>query len=633
MGAKTMPIPVCFMVMPFGKKLTNAETDKVPSQIDFDLLWDKVLRPMIQDDLKYMPIRADQDAGSLIIQAMIERLAISDLVIADLTIPNANVYYEVGVRHAAQRQGCVLIAADWSKPLFDVSQMRRVKYPLSDGAISDEAAAAIKKALEMGIKQSVSNTSPVFQAIPGFPDHVEPSQLQSFRDVACRLAAFQSEVSVARGLPPTAAANRVKELIRLYAEDAFTVPSIALDLTHLLRDTRQWDIALKFIADLPRPVSELPEIREQRALMLGKLGQQVQAISELETLIRTDGDTSERSGLIGGQYKTLYDSAPDAESKSVYLNKTVISYERAMMLDLNDYYPSSNLPRLYRDRRLDEDEKKAVTAANLAMLACERSRKRRPDDPWAALTMLGAAFDAGDISSANSLLGEITKVVTAPFYIQSTIPDLRRSLSLLTDVEMSSALASILAGLQRLLDPKGTVIALAGRRVDPDSATEPRFPPENEALVGARIRNTLVSAASQGVVCSVACGADILTLESATQLGLSRRVVLPFQRDRFRLTSVADCGEAWGRRFDAILEHLQSKDIVELNLQTSGDEAYATVNAKILDEASRWASGTGRRALAAVVWNGFTRGATDLTDAFRQLAVERKLETITISTL
>jgi hypothetical protein len=98
-----MPIPVCFMVMPFGKKLTHAEGDRAPSQIDFDLFWDKVLRPMIQDDLKYIPILADQDAGSLIIEAMIEQLAISGLVIADLTLPNANVYYEVGVRHAAQR--------------------------------------------------------------------------------------------------------------------------------------------------------------------------------------------------------------------------------------------------------------------------------------------------------------------------------------------------------------------------------------------------------------------------------------------------------------------------------------------------------------------------------------------------
>jgi hypothetical protein len=85
-------MPVCFMVMPFGKKLTNVDSGKYPGQIDFDALWDKALRPMIQDDLKFLPIRADHDAGALIIKAMIERLAISDLVIADLTIPNANVY-------------------------------------------------------------------------------------------------------------------------------------------------------------------------------------------------------------------------------------------------------------------------------------------------------------------------------------------------------------------------------------------------------------------------------------------------------------------------------------------------------------------------------------------------------------
>ena len=79
-----MPIPVCFMVMPFGKKHPQAETDTIPGQIDFDALWDKVFRPMIQDDLKYIPARADQDAGALIILAMIELRAISDLVIAEL---------------------------------------------------------------------------------------------------------------------------------------------------------------------------------------------------------------------------------------------------------------------------------------------------------------------------------------------------------------------------------------------------------------------------------------------------------------------------------------------------------------------------------------------------------------------
>jgi len=64
------------MFMPFGKKHTPAETDTIPGQIEFDVLWDKVFRAMIQDDLKYIPARADQDAGPLIILAMIEFNAI-----------------------------------------------------------------------------------------------------------------------------------------------------------------------------------------------------------------------------------------------------------------------------------------------------------------------------------------------------------------------------------------------------------------------------------------------------------------------------------------------------------------------------------------------------------------------------
>jgi hypothetical protein len=60
------------------------------------------------------------DTGGLIVGQMLERLYFADLVLADMTIPNGNVYYEVGIRHAAQKTGCVLLAADWSKQLFDV---------------------------------------------------------------------------------------------------------------------------------------------------------------------------------------------------------------------------------------------------------------------------------------------------------------------------------------------------------------------------------------------------------------------------------------------------------------------------------------------------------------------------------
>ena len=74
----------------------------------------------------------------------------------------------------------------------------------------------------------------------------------------------------------------------------------------------------------------------------------------------------------------------DAEARPVFLNKAIFSFERAMMLDANDYLPPSNLPRLYRERRWEGDEKRAVTAASIALVACERSRKRNPADPMVA---------------------------------------------------------------------------------------------------------------------------------------------------------------------------------------------------------------------------------------------------------
>jgi hypothetical protein len=51
-------------------------------------------RPSRRRSTGYDPVRADQDTGALIITQMIERIYFADLVLADMTIPNGNVYYE-----------------------------------------------------------------------------------------------------------------------------------------------------------------------------------------------------------------------------------------------------------------------------------------------------------------------------------------------------------------------------------------------------------------------------------------------------------------------------------------------------------------------------------------------------------
>ena len=87
-----------------GRPRSNRAAARRPGEIDFNALWDKAFAPTIKA-LGYDPIRADQDTGALIITQMVERIYFADLVLADMTIPNGNVYYEVGVRHAAKANG------------------------------------------------------------------------------------------------------------------------------------------------------------------------------------------------------------------------------------------------------------------------------------------------------------------------------------------------------------------------------------------------------------------------------------------------------------------------------------------------------------------------------------------------
>jgi hypothetical protein len=109
-----MPDQVAFVVTPFRRKPTGRTEKHVPAEVDFDALWERVYQPVL-GDLGYQAVRADRDAGALIISQMIQRLAIADVVVADITLANANVYYEIGIRHAAKERGSVLIAADWAR--------------------------------------------------------------------------------------------------------------------------------------------------------------------------------------------------------------------------------------------------------------------------------------------------------------------------------------------------------------------------------------------------------------------------------------------------------------------------------------------------------------------------------------
>ena len=447
-----MPRPICFMIMPYGVK-SSQKPDGVaaPDQIDFNRLWTAAFEPAIRQ-LGYDPVRADQDLGAAIIKEMIERLAISDLVIADVTTPNGNVYYEVGVRHAAKPTDCVLVAADWTRPLFDINQMRQVRYPLPAESVDDTTAEQIRRIFNEGVPRLARGQSPVFEFLPGYPN-VDPLRASSFRRVLAELSAFQGEVLAARSMPSPECSTKTLELRDRFYGGGPVQAVVGLELLYLIRDCTDWKTTLQFIDSLPDELQQQALIKEQRALAQSNDGDHNSAIGALRALINLAGDTSERRGLLGGRYKRLYLAEQNPLRKRDYLDQAIAEYEAGMQLDLNDYYPSSNLARLYRARNDEDDEQKARISAAVTTVACERARAKGGKDPWVKPTLLGAAFDAGDVARAKQLAKEVHREGAAGWRLETTLVDCTTAAQLHGE-PTRSRLLDIAAQLEALLPTK-----------------------------------------------------------------------------------------------------------------------------------------------------------------------------------
>jgi hypothetical protein len=387
----------------------------------------------------------------MIITQMIERLYFADLVLADMTIPNGNVYYEVGIRHAAKEIGCVLLAADWSKALFDVAQMRTLRYPLPEGSIAETTAEKIRTAIKGPIDSLGRGISPIFESIPGYPSAVNPATASSMKNVMAELAAFQGEIRAVRALPRTDRMVKAKELVDKYWKPPVTGATV-IALLRLLKDSADgaadWSWITDFIGKFPAAIADQEEVRETNAFATSNAGKPFEAIAKLEELIARSGPTPERLGLLGGRYKRLFLKAASPLDGFAPLNNAINAYERGMELDLNQYYCSSNLPRLYRQRKRQGDELRSQFVAPIVVAACERARKRNVADDWLNATLLGAAFDAHDCDKAVELAAEVASQGAARWQIETTLDDLKLSVSQVEDKDTRDRLEAILETLK-----------------------------------------------------------------------------------------------------------------------------------------------------------------------------------------
>jgi hypothetical protein len=174
----------------------------------------------------------------------------------------------------------------------------------------------------------------------------------------------------------------------------------------------------------------------------------------------------------------------------------------------------------------------------------------------------------------------------------------------------------------------GAVVALGGRRIDAEPTSTARFPFDQVDRVGMEIADRLRRTRAVALVCSAACGADLIALETAQQMGLPTRIVLPFSATRFRETSVVDRPhpEFWGSMFDRATSAARAHgDLIELDA-VEADDAYSMANGVIIREARKLAGVKSQerslRLIALVVWEGASRGPDDNTNKFVQLAQE-----------
>ena len=190
-----------FVAMPYGVRtavLDPTATEAAASvTIDFDDVWHGLIEPAIPED--WTAFRADElNHPGLIDQVYIERLLDADLVIADITFGNPNVYYELGIRQALSPRGTLLIAHRGTYKPFDVRNQTIEEYVYAGGVATDglKFVTKLRNALLRGAEDS---RSPVHLFLPGLFvakfDHGEAPD-----EIIGRLQAQLDEVQRAAGL-------------------------------------------------------------------------------------------------------------------------------------------------------------------------------------------------------------------------------------------------------------------------------------------------------------------------------------------------------------------------------------------------------------------------------------------------
>ena len=397
--------PLCFVLMPFGRK-------PIPggSTVDFDAVYRDLIEPGIRA-AGLEPLRADEElAGGVIHKPMYERLILCDYAVADLTGANANVFYELGLRHGIRPATTVLLSAETGRLPFDVGPLRTLPYALgADGRPTEVAAAvtALTTLLREAQRQAGEplRDSPVFQLVEGYaPPDISRLKTDVFREQAQYAVAARSKLEAARGAGKAAvqaAAVELGEVSRLEA-------GVVIDLLLSYRAVSDWSSMVALADAMPVPLARSTLVREQRAFALNRLGRGEEAESLLQALIAERGPSSETCGLLGRVYKDRWDRARqpggNAWQARAWLGSAITAYLQGFEADWRDAYPGVNAVTLMTLANPPDERRRELLP--VVTYAVRRRIAKGAADYWDYATLLELAVlsedeaQAGDATAA-----------------------------------------------------------------------------------------------------------------------------------------------------------------------------------------------------------------------------------------
>jgi hypothetical protein len=410
--------PLCFILMPFGPK-----QDSTGATIDFDAVYQKLIAPAIREaDLE--PIRADEEVvGGIIHKPMFERLILCQYAVADLTTANANVFYELGVRHALKPYSTVSIYAEGPRLPFDVALLRAMPYQLTKRG----QPANIQKNKESLVKllraaRDAAVDSPVFQLVEGLPPAaIDHAKTDIFRQQVQYSAERKRQLAVARKQGIAAVRAVEKDLDNLADNEA----GVVIDLFLSYRAVKGWSEMIALAAKMAIPLRQTVMVQEQLAFALNRAGQSEEAEAVLKDVLQRHGPSSETYGLLGRVFKDRWEAAAKSNDPAApaLLDKAIDAYRKGFEADWRDAFPGINAVTLMELREPPSPDRQRLKP--LVRYAVERKIATSEPDYWDYATLLEIAVLETDEPGARDALSKALACLRESWEAETTLRNLR----------------------------------------------------------------------------------------------------------------------------------------------------------------------------------------------------------------